>query len=129
MAELELAVAQHVCPVEALGPPYRSLRAFRPLLFVETEAVPSSALLAELPPSAVLHHLYSRAPPALASPHTRAGLSAAQYSGWMDQHSELETWKGYGHTPTHTHPAVAWPPTASITGGTRALTAAGTPPS
>jgi hypothetical protein len=93
-AELEAAVAQHLCPVESLGAPYRALRAFRPLLFVETEAVPTSALLADLPPSAVLHHLYSRAPPQLASPHARAGLSAAQYSAWMDQHSERETWKG-----------------------------------
>jgi len=93
-AELEAAVAQHLCPVESLGASYRALRAFRPLLFVETEAVPSSALLADLPPSAVLHHLYSRAPPQLASPHARAGLSAAQYSAWMDQHSERETWKG-----------------------------------
>ncbi|KAF3966332.1 hypothetical protein CMV_009553 [Castanea mollissima] len=36
MAELELAVGQNLFPVEQLGAPYRALRAFRPLIFLET---------------------------------------------------------------------------------------------
>lgn len=45
MGELEFAVGQHLMPVQALGEAYRALRALRPLLFAETEAVPSSSFL------------------------------------------------------------------------------------
>ena len=53
-------------------------------------------LPAQLPyiPAEVLHHLYSHAPKELASPWQRAGLEPAQYSTWLDQHSELEVWRG-----------------------------------
>ena len=78
MAELEAAVGQNLFPVEQLGAPFRVVRAFRPLLFLETAAVRDSPLRKELPPSVVLHHLYSRAPAELQSPHARNGLSPAQ---------------------------------------------------
>ena len=42
---LYLAVGQCLFPVEQLGGPYRALRAFRPLLFLETPQVPTSPLL------------------------------------------------------------------------------------
>lgn len=38
----------------------------------------------------MLHHLYSRAPPALESPHARSGLTPQQYSLWLDGHSQAE---------------------------------------
>mmetsp|Transcript_44390 Transcript_44390/g.74008 ORF Transcript_44390/g.74008 Transcript_44390/m.74008 type:complete len:808 (+) Transcript_44390:117-2540(+) len=94
MAELELAVGQNLFPVEQLGASYRALRAFRPLLFLDTAQVLGSPLLKELPTSVVLHHMYARAPAELVSPHTRADLTAAQYSLWLDQHSEEEVWRG-----------------------------------
>uniref|UniRef100_A0A7S0R0D9 Conserved oligomeric Golgi complex subunit 5 helical domain-containing protein n=1 Tax=Pyramimonas obovata TaxID=1411642 RepID=A0A7S0R0D9_9CHLO len=94
MAELELAVGQNLFPVEQLGAPYRSLRAFRPLLFLDTAQLLTSPLLKEMPTSVVLHHLYARAPAELVSPHKRADLSATQYSLWLDQHSEEEVWRG-----------------------------------
>ncbi|KAK3243297.1 hypothetical protein CYMTET_47037 [Cymbomonas tetramitiformis] len=94
MAELEIAVGQNLYPVEQLGAQYRSLRAFRPLLFLDTAQVPSSPLLHELPISVVMHHLYTRGPKELVSPHMRAGLSPAQYSLWLDQHTPEEVWKG-----------------------------------
>lgn len=78
IAELESAVAENLVPLEAVGAPHRALRAFRPLLFLETPALRGSLLLQALPPSVVLHHLYSRAPPALQSPHSRSGFSPAQ---------------------------------------------------
>eukprot|EP00898_Chlorokybus_atmophyticus_P001187 jgi/Chlat1/2069/Chrsp17S02540 len=93
-AELELVVAQNIYPVEKLGAPYRALRAFRPLIFLETHQLESSPLLQELPASAVLHHLFTRGPDELQSPHRRAGLTAAQYSLWLDQHSEEDVWRG-----------------------------------
>ncbi|KAJ6730705.1 CONSERVED OLIGOMERIC GOLGI COMPLEX COMPONENT 5 [Salix viminalis] len=62
MAELELTIGQSLFPVEQLGPPYRALRAFRPLIFLETSQLGGSPLLQDLPPSVILHHLYTRGP-------------------------------------------------------------------
>ena len=78
MAELEAAVGQSLAPVEALGGPHRVLRAFRPLLFLDTGALAGSPLLGALPPGVALSHLFSRAPPGLQSPHQRSGFTPAQ---------------------------------------------------
>lgn len=78
MGELEAGVGQSVYPLDRLGLPFNILRAFRRLLFLETSEVPASPLLRELPPSVVLHHLYSRAPAALQSPHVRHRFTPAQ---------------------------------------------------
>lgn len=94
MAELELAIGQNLFPVEQLGAPYRALRAFRPLIFLETTQLGSSPLLRELPPSVVLHHLYSRAPTELESPMKSTKLTPMQYSLWLDAQTEEQIWKG-----------------------------------
>lgn len=75
---MEVAVGQNIWPLQAIGPPHAMLRALRPLLFVETPAIPQSPFLNHLPATVVLHHLYSRAPAALQSPHIRSGLTPAQ---------------------------------------------------
>eukprot|EP00850_Spirogloea_muscicola_P018813 SM000176S03144 [mRNA] locus=s176:243275:249137:+ [translate_table: standard] len=94
MADFEFHVGQSLYPLERLGAPFRALRAFRPLIFLETSLLASSPLLQELPPSVVLHHLFSRAPDELESPLQRNRLSPAKYSLWLDSHSEEDTWKG-----------------------------------
>lgn len=94
MAELELAVGQNLFPVEQLGAPYRALRAFRPVIFLETSQLGSSPLLQDLPPSVILHHLYSRGPEELQSPLQRNKLTPLQYSLWLDSHTETEIWRG-----------------------------------
>ncbi|KAI4381190.1 hypothetical protein MLD38_007289 [Melastoma candidum] len=94
MAELELAVGQNLFKVEQLGAPYRALRAFRPLVFLETSQLGSSSLLQDLPLSVILHHLYSRGPDDLLSPLQRNRLTPTQYSLWMDSHGEDQIWKG-----------------------------------
>ncbi|OAY57324.1 conserved oligomeric Golgi complex subunit 5 [Manihot esculenta] len=94
MAELELAVGQNLFPVEQLGPPYRALRAFRPLIFLETSQLEASPLLQDLPPSVILHHLYSRGPDELQSPLQRNKLTPLQYSLWLDSQVENQIWKG-----------------------------------
>ncbi|KAI3457055.1 hypothetical protein Pfo_013718 [Paulownia fortunei] len=94
MAELELAVGQNLFPVEQLGAPYRALRAFRPVIFLETSQLGSSPLLRDLPPSVILHHLYSRGPEDLQSPLQRNKLTPLQYSLWMDSQGEDQIWKG-----------------------------------
>lgn len=94
MAELELAVGQNLFPVEQLGAPYRALRAFRPLIFLETSQLQGSPLLNDLPPGVILHHLYSRGPDDLQSPMERNKLTALQYSLWLDSQGEDQVWKG-----------------------------------
>ncbi|OVA16463.1 Conserved oligomeric Golgi complex subunit 5 [Macleaya cordata] len=94
MAELELAVGQNLFPVEQLGAPYRALRAFRPVIFLETSQLGASPLLQDLPPSVILHHLYSRGPEELQSPLQRNKLTPLQYSLWMDSQGEDQIWKG-----------------------------------
>ncbi|KAM6549789.1 hypothetical protein CsatB_021465 [Cannabis sativa] len=94
MAELELAVGQNLFPVEQLGAPYRALRAFRPLIFLETSQLASSPLLQDLPPSIILHHLYTRGPEELQSPLQRNRLTPQQYSLWLDSQGEDQVWKG-----------------------------------
>ncbi|CAH8358884.1 unnamed protein product [Eruca vesicaria subsp. sativa] len=94
MAELELAVGQNLFPVEQLGAPYRALIAFRPLIFLETSEMGSSPLIQDLPPSIVLHHLYTRGPDELDSPMQKDRLSPKQYSLWLDNQKEDQIWKG-----------------------------------
>ena len=90
LAELEAALGQQLVPLEGLGAPARALRALRRLLFVSTPALAASPLLPELPPSAAAHLVIGRGPPALEAPHTRAGLTPAQYSLWLDEHTPAE---------------------------------------
>jgi len=94
ISELELVVGQTLFPVEQLGSPYRALRAFRPLLFLKTSEFASNPLLQELPPSVILHHLYSQAPEELESPMRQSKLSPQQYSLWLDSQGEEQAWKG-----------------------------------
>ncbi|KAK9691342.1 hypothetical protein RND81_09G191000 [Saponaria officinalis] len=94
MAELELAVGQNLFPVEQLGPPYRALRAFRPVIFLDTAQLEASPLLQDLRPSTILHHLYSRGPDELQTPMQRNKLTPIQYSLWLDSQGEDQIWKG-----------------------------------
>lgn len=93
MAELELAVGQNLFPVEQLGAPYRALRAFRPVIFFETSQLGASPLLQDLPPSVILHHLYSRGPDELQSPMQMNKFTPLQYSLWLDSRGEDQIWK------------------------------------
>lgn len=92
MAQLELALAPIVA-LKDLGAPYRELRALRPLLFREPDQILNSPELKDLSLSTVLHHLFSRAPEELLSPHVKAGWGVAKYSKWMDEHGEEEVWR------------------------------------
>lgn len=94
MAELELVVGQSLFPVEQLGASYRAFRAFKRLVFLETSEYAESPLLHDLPPTVVLHHLYTRAPVELESPMVRMKLNPQQYSLWLDSQNEEQSWKG-----------------------------------
>ena len=72
-------MTQNLLPVDALGTPHRLLRAFRSLLFLDMPELASQpAIMAALPPPVLVHHLYTRAPSVLQSPHTRSGYTPAQ---------------------------------------------------
>ena len=75
-------MGQALFPLHSLGLPFTMLRAFRRLLFFNTADLLGSPLLQELPPSIVLHHLYSRGPATLLSPHVKQGFSPAQVRRW-----------------------------------------------
>ncbi|PKI55709.1 hypothetical protein CRG98_023925 [Punica granatum] len=94
MAELELAVSQNLFKVEQLGAPYRALRAFRRLIFLETSQLSASPLLQDLPLNVILHHLYTRGPEEFQSPLQRNKLTPLQYSLWLDSQGEDQIWKG-----------------------------------
>lgn len=53
-------MGQQLHPLEQLGAPYRAVKAFRALLFTPAAGITANPLLAELPPSLTLHHLFSR---------------------------------------------------------------------
>jgi hypothetical protein len=78
MGELEEAVAANLWPLGSLGNPLRVFQGFKRLLSLETSDLKDSPLLGELPPLIVTHHLFSRAPSVLQSPHTRAGFTPQQ---------------------------------------------------
>lgn len=94
-AEFEAALRENTLPAEQLGRAHRALRALRRLVVTPTaDLAGGSALVRELPVVDVLHHLYSRAPNEVRGPQARAGLTPAQYSAWIDQHSEAEAVAG-----------------------------------
>lgn len=78
MGELEAGVGQALYPLHSLGLPFSMVRALRRLIFMDTAEILTSPILRELPASIVLHHLYSRAPASLPSPHVRHSFTAAQ---------------------------------------------------
>lgn len=92
LAQLEFAVSL-LHPVKDLGNPYKILRQFRPFLFKETNTISNCEELKILPPSVVLHHLFSRGTPSLQLPHAIRGWTVAKYSEWMDSHTEEEIWQ------------------------------------
>jgi hypothetical protein len=82
MSQLELVLGP-ISEVSKLGPAYAQLRSLRPLLFVETGQVLQAESAAALRPSVVWHHLLSRGPHELQSPHAALDITAAAYVEWI----------------------------------------------
>eukprot|EP00892_Ulva_mutabilis_P001404 jgi/Ulvmu1/11264/UM073_0036.1 len=100
MAELEAVLRASVYPPDLLREPHAVLRGFRTLLFVDNSALDGATAVSALPRVTVLLHLFARLPPAVKLPHRRTGVSAAQYSTWLDQHSPEEAVESIRHTLT-----------------------------
>ncbi len=78
MSELEEAIGSNLWPLEQLKAPQKILRAFRRLLFLDTETLIADANVSDLPPVIILHHLYSRGPSDLQLPHVEVGFTYKQ---------------------------------------------------
>jgi len=94
MAQFEFSLAPFFVgtgiSLSDLTKPYKALRAFRPLLFLETSQVTATHHRAGLDLIFVLHHLFVRASPELQVPHSRVGWTPQQYVEWLDTHSTEE---------------------------------------
>ena len=96
-AELEQMLRQHVTPPDLLRAAHPAFRAFRALLFAPTnDAMPPAGAAAAVPAVTALSHCFSRLPRDVAAPHERPGVSAKQFSQWMDQRGEEEVMQAVG---------------------------------
>ncbi|KAG6862317.1 hypothetical protein C0995_016015 [Termitomyces sp. Mi166 len=76
--------------LEAVGNEYRTLRAMRPLLFLDNSMLANPERTSGLPPLIVLHHILVRSPMPL--PHNLHGWQEAEYVRWVGEHTERESW-------------------------------------
>ena len=69
-AQIEFALSPFCRRLADLGRHYKILRAFRPLLFLTSESLQNNSAVGDVVPyDIVLHHLFSRAPNEMRSPH------------------------------------------------------------
>ncbi|XP_004365523.2 hypothetical protein CAOG_00652 [Capsaspora owczarzaki ATCC 30864] len=74
-----------------MGQPYRAMRAFRPILFMDASHIANASAVGDaLSVSTALHHLFSRGPDEMQSPHVRAQMTPLKYSQWLDTHTEAD---------------------------------------
>ncbi|GAA6016444.1 hypothetical protein JCM11491_002415 [Sporobolomyces phaffii] len=89
---LEFSINQYLSgydiSLQDMGDQFKALRAFRPLLFLDTRSllVPSST--ASIPTLILLHHLISRSPIPL--PHQHHAWTPAEYVRWLNEHGERD---------------------------------------
>ncbi|KAJ3151941.1 Conserved oligomeric Golgi complex subunit [Geranomyces variabilis] len=73
-----------------LSDSYRALRGFRHMPFLTLPEIPPLRKSQNLPPTILVHHLIARAHPAIPLPTTLYAWNEAQYSDWLDLHSQDE---------------------------------------
>ncbi|KAI9254403.1 Golgi transport complex subunit 5-domain-containing protein [Helicostylum pulchrum] len=91
MAELEFTISQFMSEygarIEEVGDEYRALRAFRPLLFLDSAQLTAAHHTAGISKLILIHHLIVRSQQqqkALQLPNTLYDLSREEYMKWMD---------------------------------------------
>ncbi|KAI9486654.1 MAG: Golgi transport complex subunit 5-domain-containing protein [Benjaminiella poitrasii] len=95
MAELEFTISQFLSEygarMEEVGDEYKALRAFRPLLFLDSAQLTAAHHTSGLSKVILIHHLIVRSQQqqqhALPLPNTVYGLSKQEYMKWMDTQS------------------------------------------
>uniref|UniRef100_A0A7S1KQ19 Conserved oligomeric Golgi complex subunit 5 helical domain-containing protein n=1 Tax=Percolomonas cosmopolitus TaxID=63605 RepID=A0A7S1KQ19_9EUKA len=99
MAQVELAVGSNLFHVEKLGTIHRQLKAFRKLLFMETDAIASSKneLVEEMDPLLIAQHLFSRVPPGadglVLRPHQYMNVNLNAYNQFLEENNRDAVYK------------------------------------
>ncbi|UJR27001.1 hypothetical protein I4U23_008307 [Adineta vaga] len=89
-AQIELALSPFCRRLIDLGKHYKILKAFRSLLILNTEDFQNNSAVGDVVPyDVVLHHLFSRAPADIRSPHQVMGWSITRYMQWLDEHPNM----------------------------------------
>ncbi|CAF0814079.1 unnamed protein product [Didymodactylos carnosus] len=89
-AQIELALSPFCRRLADLGRHYKMLRAFRPFLFLTSESMLTNSAVGDIIPyDTVLHHLFSKAPTEMRSPHQVMGWSISRYCSWLDEHPNM----------------------------------------
>ncbi|CAF2646797.1 unnamed protein product [Rotaria sp. Silwood2] len=89
-AQIELALSPFCRRLTDLGKHYKILKAFRSLLILNTEEFQNNSAIGDVVPyDIVLHHLFSRAPIEMRSPHQVMNWSISRYIQWLDEHPNM----------------------------------------
>ncbi|GAA5902669.1 uncharacterized protein JCM6883_007203 [Sporobolomyces salmoneus] len=75
--------------LQEMGDQFKALRAFRPLLFLDTPSLLSPSQTSSVPTLILLHHLLSRSP-SIPLPHKHFGWTQVEYVRWLNEHGEGE---------------------------------------
>jgi hypothetical protein len=70
---------------QVLANDYKTLRSFKPLIFLETHQLVEKKQLESIPKLILLHHLFVRAFPNLSLPPWHFSWTESQYSDWLDK--------------------------------------------
>ncbi|KAI8980400.1 Golgi transport complex subunit 5-domain-containing protein [Pilobolus umbonatus] len=94
MAELEFTISQFLSEygvrLEEVGDEYKALRAFRPLLFLDSSQLTAAHHTSGLSSLVLIHHLIVRSSQTLPLPHMVYDLTREEYMKWMDRQSDKE---------------------------------------
>ncbi|GAA5826357.1 hypothetical protein JCM5353_004728 [Sporobolomyces roseus] len=89
---LEFSINQYLSgydiSLQDMGDQFKALRAFRPLLFLDTRSLLDPKQTSSIPTLILLHHLISRSPIPL--PHKHHRWTQAEYVRWLNEHGEKE---------------------------------------
>ncbi|CAF3433686.1 unnamed protein product [Rotaria sp. Silwood1] len=89
-AQIELALSPFCRRLTDLGKHYKILKAFRSLLILNAEEFQNNSAIGDVVPyDIVLHHLFSRAPIEMRSPHQAMNWSISRYIQWLDEHPNM----------------------------------------
>ncbi|KAM0790242.1 hypothetical protein ACM66B_005551 [Microbotryomycetes sp. NB124-2] len=93
VTSLEFAVSQYLSPfglsLATMGDQFKTLKAFRPLLFLDDSELFTSPLTSDVPSLVLMHHILSRSR-LVSLPHHLKGWTETEYVRWLNEHGELE---------------------------------------
>ncbi|KAK4049830.1 hypothetical protein OIV83_003886 [Microbotryomycetes sp. JL201] len=93
VTSLEFAVSQYLSPfglsLATMGDQFKTLKAFRPLLFLDDAELSKSPLTSDVPSLVLMHHILSRSR-LVKLPHQLKGWTETEYVRWLNEHGEQE---------------------------------------